>query len=81
MEDEMNKSEISNSLLTVFQQSKQAASNSQHSEYYTVRKEFKAFVLKEDGRHIVFVFAPEVPIFSLKEIAQQTANQLSNLRL
>ena len=41
MEDEMNKSEISNSLLTVFQQSKQAASNSQHSEYYTVRKEFK----------------------------------------
>jgi len=40
-----------------------------------------AFVLKEDGRHIVFVFAPEVPIFSLKEIAQQTANQLSNLRL
>ena len=41
MEDEMNKNEISNSLLWVFQQSKIAALNSQHSEYYTVRKEFK----------------------------------------
>ena len=37
----MNKNEISNSLLWVFQQSKIAALNSQHSEYYTVRKEFK----------------------------------------
>ena len=40
-----------------------------------------AYVLKEDGRHMVFLFAPEVPIFALKEIAQQSANQLVNIRL
>merc|ERR1712131_127327 len=80
MEDEMNKVEISQSLLNIYQKSKQAA-YSPHSEYYAVRKEFKAYVLKEDGRHMVFLFAPEVPIFALKEIAQQSANQLVNIRL
>ena len=95
MEDEMNKVEISQSLLNIYQKSKLAA-YAPHSEYYAVRKEFKgnksslqsvllqlflAYVLKEDGRHMVFLFAPEVPIFALKEIAQQSANQLVNIRL
>ena len=44
MEDELNKAEINNSLLSAFRNSKTAA-HSIHSEYYTVRKEFK-------GRHI-----------------------------
>ena len=37
-----------------------------------------AFVLFEPKRHLVFLFAPEVPIFALKDIAQQTAGQLVN---
>ena len=40
MEDEMNKVEISQSLLNIYQKSKLAA-YSPHSEYYAVRKEFK----------------------------------------
>ena len=40
MEDEMNKVEISQSLLNIYQKSKLAA-YAPHSEYYAVRKEFK----------------------------------------
>ena len=39
----MNKVEISQSLLNIYQKSKQAA-YSPHSEYYAVRKEFKGTV-------------------------------------
>lgn len=93
MEDELNKREISQSLLTAYENSKSATRPTpQHSEYYAVRKEFKgtfsviisvdnlfsAFVLFEPKRHLVFLFAPEVPIFALKDIAQQTAAQLVN---
>ena len=92
MEDELNKREISQSLLTAYENSKSATRPTpQHSEYYAVRKEFKgtlssglyfypvlAFVLFEPKRHLVFLFAPEVPIFALKDIAQQTAGQLVN---
>ena len=41
-------------------------------------KPILAFVLFEAKRHLVFLFAPEVPIFALKDIAQQTASQLVN---
>ena len=47
MEDEMNKVEISQSLLNIYQKSKLAA-YAPHSEYYAVRKEFK-------GKHMVLL--------------------------
>ena len=93
MEDELNKLEISHSLMMAYENAKSATRPTpQHSQYYAVRKEFKglplkfnslhspllAFVLFEAKRHLVFLFAPEVPIFALKDIAQQTAGQLVN---
>lgn len=58
MEDEMNKVEISQSLLNIYQKSKLAA-YAPHSEYYAVRKEFK-------GKKIIITVRVITVIFSIR---------------
>ena len=34
---------------------------------------FQAYVLKQDNRHIVFLFSAEVPIYALQQLANKAA--------
>jgi len=79
MENELNEGEIISFLLAQFRNSKSMAPT--NSEFYSVQKEFKSYTLCVDGRHLVFLFASETPIFVLQELANQTAESLSSVCL
>lgn len=71
MENELTEGDVKIALLSVFRKSK--SENLTHSEFYSVRKEYKSYVLKQDNRHIVFLFSSEVPLFALQSLANQAA--------
>jgi len=71
MENELNEEEIKVCLMRVFRDTK--THNPTHSEFYSARKQYKSYVLKQDNRHIVFLFSTEVPIYALQELANQAA--------
>ncbi|CAG5112335.1 Oidioi.mRNA.OKI2018_I69.chr2.g6561.t1.cds [Oikopleura dioica] len=71
MENELTEDEIKLNLMSVFRDTK--TQNPTHSEFYSARKQYKSYVLKQDNRHIVFLFSAEVPIYALQQLANKAA--------